>query len=221
MYHYISNPPADADEYRRDLSVSPANFEAQLAWLRSQGYQSITLSDLVYNLTLGWPLPDKPVIFTFDDGYRDNFTRAFPLLKKYGYVGTFFLVTDRVDRRDPAYVTWGMVKKMHRAGMDIQPHGYRHHDLSDKPVDFLVYEIVGAKEAVEARTGEPARFFSYPSGSYDEQTIAVLRSAYFWGAVGVAQGATHTSDGLFELSRIRIRGRHTVQDLIELINLDW
>jgi peptidoglycan/xylan/chitin deacetylase (PgdA/CDA1 family) len=221
MYHYISEPPADADIYRRDLSVTPADFEAQLAWLRSQGYESTTLTDLVYHLALGWPLPQKPVILTFDDGYRDNYTNAFPLLKRYGYVGTFFLVTRPIDYGDPAYLSWDMVKEMHRAGMDFQPHSYRHFDLRGKDVDFLVYEIVGSKEAIEARTGETARFFSYPSGSYDQQTVAVLESAYFWGAVTIGQGATHASDSLFELARIRIRGDHTLQDFVELMTYDW
>jgi peptidoglycan/xylan/chitin deacetylase (PgdA/CDA1 family) len=221
MYHYISEPPADADIYRRDLSVTPADFEAQLSWLRSQGYQGITLTDLVYHLALGWPLPDKPVILTFDDGYRDNYTNAFPLLKKYGYVGTFFLVTRPIDEGDPAYLTWDMVKEMHQAGMVFGPHGYRHYDLAGKDVDFLVYEIVGSKEAIEARTSETARFFSYPSGSYDRQTIAVLQSAYFWGAVTIEQAATHTSDDLFELSRVRIRGKYTLPDFIELVTYDW
>jgi len=165
MYHYISVPPADADIYRLDLSVTPANFETQLAWLRSEGYEGISLTQLVYHLALGWPLPEKPVILTFDDGYRDNYINAFPLLVQYGYVGTFFLHTKPIDEDDPAYLTWGMVGRMHRAGMDMQAHGYRPRDLSGKSVNFLVYEIVGAKEAIEARTGEPVRFFLTPPAS--------------------------------------------------------
>jgi peptidoglycan/xylan/chitin deacetylase (PgdA/CDA1 family) len=221
MYHYISEPPPDADIYRRDLSVSPDNFEAQLAWLKDEGYQSITLTDLVYHLRLGWPLPDKPVILTFDDGYRDNYTNAFPLLKKYGFVSTFFLVTAPIDNGDPAYLSWNMVRRMHRAGMDFQPHSYRHFDLRDKPLDFVVFEIVAAKEAVEARTGETARFFAYPAGGYDEQTVAVLRSAYFWGAVVTSQGVDHSSDGLFELLRLRVRGEHTLEDFASLMAYNW
>ncbi len=221
MYHYISVPPAGADIYRRDLSVKPAELEAQLAWLRSQGYQGIRLADLVYYFTQGRPLPEKPVILTFDDGYRDNYTNAFPLLLKYGYVGTFFLVTRPIDDGDPAYLSWDMVKEMHQAGMDMEPHGYRHYDLRGRDVDFLVYEIVGAKEAIEARTGETCRFFAYPSGSYDRQTVAVLRSAYFWGAVVTEQGIANRSDHAFELKRIRIRGRFTVQDFADLFTYNW
>ena len=79
MYHYISVPPPDADIYRRDLSVSPANFERQLGYLIENGYTTITLRDLVYHLTVGDSLPEKPVILTFDDGYRDNFFHAYRL----------------------------------------------------------------------------------------------------------------------------------------------
>jgi peptidoglycan/xylan/chitin deacetylase (PgdA/CDA1 family) len=221
MYHYISEPTPNADVYRRDLSVTPANFEAQLGWLRSQGYEGITLTDLAYHLALGWPLPEKPVVLTFDDGYLDNYTNAFPLLQEYGYVGTFFLVTGPIDFGNPDYVTWDMVQKMHQGGMDFQPHSYRHFDLHGKDLDFLIFEILAPKEAIEARTGETVRFFSYPSGSYDQQTVAVLKSAHFWGAVVTEQGATHTSDDLFELNRVRVRGDHTIEDFAELMTFDW
>ena len=221
MYHYVSDPPADADIYRRDLSVTPANFEAQLAWLQSRGYESITLTDLVYHLARGWPLPDKPVILTFDDGYRDNYTKAFPLLQEYGYTGTFFLVTGPIDFENPDYLTWDMVEEMVQAGMDFQPHSYRHLDLRGAGKDFLIFEILAPKEAIQARTGETPRFYAYPSGRYDDRTIAVLKSANYWGAVITEQGATHTSDGLFELDRVRIRGTHTLEDFEKLMDLDW
>ncbi|PWH14095.1 MAG: hypothetical protein DDG58_13100 [Ardenticatenia bacterium] len=218
MYHYISAPPPDADRYRRDLSLAPEDFEAHLAWLRSQGYQSITLHTLVFHLLAGWPLPEKPIVLTFDDGYRDHYTNAFPLLQKYGYVGTFFLVTRPIDDGDPNYLTWEMVTEMHRAGMSMQPHGYRHFDLKGKPIDFLIYEIVGAKEAIEARTGEIARFFCYPSGSYDRQTIRVLESAGFWAAVTTVPGRHQGTDRLFELERLRVRNTTSVEDLARLLN---
>jgi peptidoglycan/xylan/chitin deacetylase (PgdA/CDA1 family) len=201
--------------------VTPANFEAQLAWLQSQGYESITLTDLVYHLARGWPLPDKPVILTFDDGYRDNYTNAFPLLQEYGYTGTFFLVTGPIDFENPDYLTWDMVEEMHRGGMDFQPHSYRHLDLRGAGKDFLIFEILAPKEAIQARTGETPRFYAYPSGRYDDRTIAVLKSANYWGAVITEQGATHTSDGLFELDRVRIRGTHTLEDFEKLMDLDW
>ena len=221
MYHYISVPPPGADIYRQDLSVTPAAFEEQLAWLRSQGYESISLEQLVDFMAQGQPIPEKSVILTFDDGYRDAYTNAFPLLKQYGFTATFFLVTKPIDEANVDYLTWEMVQEMHTAGMSMQDHSYSHADLSAKPVDYLVYEIVGAKEAIEARTGETVRFFCYPSGSYDRNTIAVLRSAGFWAATTTKQGTIHTSDDLFELTRIRMRGGQSIGNFEELVTAEW
>ena len=78
MYHYVSVPPADADIYRKDLSIAPADFAAHLDRMQADGYTAISLYDFLNHLTLGTSLPEKPVIITFDDGYRDNYENAFP-----------------------------------------------------------------------------------------------------------------------------------------------
>lgn len=213
MYHYLSEPPPGADAIRRDLSVSPANFEAQLAYLRQAGYETISLADLAYALSQDASLPEKPIILTFDDGHRDNYENAFPLLRKYGYTATFFVFTQVIDTYNVDFLTWEMVTEMHQAGMEFGSHSYRHLDMSNRDVDFLVYEILGSKEAIEERIGEPVRFFAYPSGAYDGLTIKVLESANFWGAVTTQWGSTHTHPNRFELPRLRMRGNDRVQDL--------
>jgi peptidoglycan/xylan/chitin deacetylase (PgdA/CDA1 family) len=114
-----------------------------------------------------------------------------------------------------------MVEEMHQAGMDFQPHSYRHLDLRGTDSDFLIFEILAPKEAIEARTGEASRFYAYPSGRYDDRTISFLKSANYWGAVITEQGAIHTSDGLFELDRVRIRGTHNLDDFENLMAFDW
>jgi peptidoglycan/xylan/chitin deacetylase (PgdA/CDA1 family) len=210
MYHFISVPPADADIYRQDLSVTPENFERQLAYLKEANYTVISLEDLIYHLTGHRDLPQKPIILTFDDGYADNYTNAFPLLQKYGFRGTFSLVTQPLDFDDPHYMSWENVIEMHTAGMDFACHTYRHYDLRNRDVDFLVYEILGAKEAIEARIKEPVRFFVYPSGQYDQLVIDVVASANFWSALTTAYGDEHTYQDRFELLRIRIRGSDTL-----------
>jgi len=211
MYHYISEPPPDADLYRLDLSVTPQNFEQQLRYLVENGYTTITLTDLVYHLTLGYPMPERPVILTFDDGYRDHFLQAYRLLRRYHSVGTFFLVTGFIDDNRPDYLTWGQVRVMHQGGMAFGAHSYTHPDLRGQSVDYLVWQIVGSQQAIAERIEEPVRFFSYPSGSYDQQVIDVLASAGFWAAVTTEQGSRHTSEALFELPRIRIRGEDTLE----------
>jgi len=221
MYHHIAKTPAGADALQRDLSVDPKVFKEQLLYLKHEGYQSISLRDLALHLTVGAPLPDKPIILTFDDGYADAYTQAFPRLLRVGYTGTFFLVTSPIDAGNPDFVSWAQVQEMHSAGMEFEPHSYDHPDLRNRGFRYLVYQILGPKEAIEARTGEICRFFAYPSGRYDQYVIDVLRSAHFWGGVLTAQGATHATDGLFTLRRIRVRGGDDLESFIRTLNLDW
>jgi len=100
MYHYVSTPPANADIYRRDLSVPPELFGAHLDRLQADGYTTISLYDLVAYLQQGTPLPPKPVLLTFDDGYRDNYENAFPLLRARRMTATFFVVMEFITRND-------------------------------------------------------------------------------------------------------------------------
>ena len=221
MYHHIADSPPGADPIRRDLSVSPQAFEAQLRYLVEAGYRPITLRDLIYHLTLGASLPEKPVILTFDDGYENNYTNAYPLLKKYGFVGTFFIVTEPVDRGRAGYMSWAQIEIMSTGGMEIGAHSSTHPDLRGKSVDYIIWQAVGSKEAIEARIQQPVRFFSYPSGRYDEQVVNVLHSANFWGAVTIETGTDQSSRWPFELRRIRVQGSDNLKTFALKLKLDW
>jgi peptidoglycan/xylan/chitin deacetylase (PgdA/CDA1 family) len=221
MDHYLETPPADADIYRRDLSVSPERFEEHLSRLKREGYTTITLYDLLAYLTQGAPLPPKPVILTFDDGYRDQYENAFPLLLKYGMTATFFIVTDFIDEERPDYVTWPMVREMYAAGMSIESHGRNHVSLRGKDNDYLVWQALGSLETIEFELGVRPRFVSYPAGEYNQATIDIFHSANYWAGLTTVQGATHSSDDLFELRRVRIRGTTTADELARLLALDW
>lgn len=219
MYHHIALPPPGADAIERDLSVSPQNFEAQLQWLAQNGYTSIRLYDLVYALAQGRPLPEKPVIFTFDDGYRDAYENAFPLLQKYGFTGTFFVLTEFMDQNLPQYLSWSQAEEMSAAGMDIEPHTKTHPDLRWRDRDFLIWQILGSAQTVEAHTGRFPRFFAYPSGHYDANVLQIVREIGLWGALTTQQGTIHTSDVLYELKRVRIRHSDTLETFA--IKLAW
>lgn len=211
MYHYISTPPTGADRYRLDLSVTPENFAAQMQWLADNGYHTITLTDLYDYLATGVPLPDKPIILTFDDGYVDNYENAFPILKKHNLVGTFFILAGPTDVESPRYMTWAMLTEMSDAGMAIEVHGRDHVDMRRRKDDYLFFQIVGTQQAIEAHTGKPVRFMSYPAGQYDANVLRFLDRAGFWMAVTTKGGRDHTLDKPFELTRVRIRGSDTLK----------
>ena len=218
MYHYIGVVPPNADIYRLDLTVTPRAFEEQLAWLRGQGFTTVTLDDLVAALTQGAPLPPRPVILTFDDGYADAYTNAFPLLSRYGMTGTFFVVTEWIDSAQPGYLTWDQARAMAAAGMTIASHTRSHPDLTDGcDYDCRIYQILGSVQTIEAEIGVRPRFFCYPSGRYDAGVLDVLRSVGIEAAVTTQAGTLHTSDDLLELSRARMRNTTTVTDLAWMV----
>ena len=218
MYHYISDSPPGSDRLRYSLSVTPANFDAQLFYLQQAGYQAITLNDLYEHLIHAAPLPDRPIILTFDDGYVDAFTFALPILQKHGFAGTFFILSGPADRNgEGGHLNWAQITAMSQAGMDMELHSREHDDLRNRPNDFLVYQIAGGRDSLEARTGQPVRWFSYPSGRYDAAVVRVLQSAGFVGAVTTLQGRTQMASGLFDLQRIRINGSDTLETFIKAV----
>jgi len=217
MYHYISELPADADTYRVNLTVIPEKFDAQLRYLQEQGYHTVTLQDIYDVLTTGRPLPEKPIVLTFDDGYKDAYTNAMPLLQKYGFVGEFFVLATPAHYESPQYLTWTEMKAMADAGMAIQAHGRDHYDLTNRAYDFLVYQILGVKEAVEAHTEQPVRFFCYPSGRYDDNTLAVVESAGYLGAVTTKWGATQRLDNRYTWPRVRINGTWSLETFADIL----
>jgi peptidoglycan/xylan/chitin deacetylase (PgdA/CDA1 family) len=213
MYHYLSTPPSGADLIRRDLSVSPTQFDSHLAYLREAGYETISFVQLAYAAIRQAELPAKPVLITFDDGYRDGYENAFPLLKKYGYKATFFIFTQPIETANVDFLSWDMVIEMHKAGMEFGSHSHTHPDLSSGSLDFVFGEVLTSKQLIEQHIGEPVRFFCYPAGRYDNLTMEVVKSAGFWGAVTTRWGVEHSLENRFELPRVRVHGSDTAQDL--------
>jgi peptidoglycan/xylan/chitin deacetylase (PgdA/CDA1 family) len=219
MYHYISESPSAKDRIRYGLSVPPEIFEAQLKLLQDNGYTTITLRDLYNHLAIGTPLPDNPIILTFDDGYVDNYTNAFPILQKYGMIGTFFVLTGPADEGDPTYLTWDMIQEMSNSGMDIQLHSRAHLDMRNRAYDWLVFQIVGGRQSIEGHTGKPVNFIAYPSGKYDANLQRFLRDANFWAAVTTAAGRQHTLQDALVWDRVRIAGQFRLVDFAKLLGL--
>ena len=218
MYHHIADPPPRTDDIRRDLSLPPQLFERHLRYLVEAGYQPITLYQLARHLREGAPLPPRPIILTFDDGYRDHYTHAYPLLKEYGFVGTFFLISGPIDWGNKDYLSWEQVEIMSAGGMEFGDHSYDHPDLRGRPLDFVTWQVISPKEAIEKHTGQEVLFFCYPSGSYDRQVIDVLRSAGFWGGITTRHGVWHCEEELFQLRRIRVHGSDLLSEWVSTLN---
>lgn len=217
MYHYISVPPKDADIYRVDLSVTPDDFRAQMQYLAENGYTTIDFYDLSLAITNKIELPLKPVILTFDDGYVDNYVHAFPILQEFGHKGTFFVVSEFIDFGYAGYLTWDMVEEMAAAGMRIESHSRTHPDLRGQSREYLIWQILGSQETIAAHIGYTPRYFSYPAGRYDEDTVAILQELDFWGSVVTAGGKWHGFDGRYAWARLRVRHTTPLAEFIDLV----
>ncbi len=217
MYHYVSELPPDADEIRIENTVVPQLFEEHIAYLAESGYSGVSLYEVHDALMNGARLPDKPVVLTFDDGYRDHYENVFPILQRYGFRGTFFIITSRADNNDPNYLSWAQIEEMAAAGMSMESHTKNHFDMRNRDYDFLVYETLGSMESLAAHTGQEPRFLSYPAGRYDESTLDFLAQTGLWRAVTTQFGNTYTSDNYFEMPRLRISHDTGVAGLIYLL----
>ena len=217
MYHYTSEPPEGANIYRVDLSVSPQNLRRQLEYLQAHGYTTIDFYDLARGLANRQTLPEKPVILTFDDGYRDNYEQAFPLLQAFGMKGVFFLVTESINFRDERYMTWEMVREMSDAGMSMEIHTVSHPNLADQSYEKARDQILTAQEEIAAVIGKTPRFLSYPGGDYDEETIQIVRELDLWGAVTTQYGTFHRRANRYEWKRVRMRYTTTINEFAALL----
>ena len=219
MYHYISTSPSATDKIRIGLSVTPEMFEAQVKLLADNGFTTISLFDLYSQLATGQALPANPIVLTFDDGYIDNYQNAFPILKKHGQTGTFFVLTGPADVKDPAYLSWDMITEMSRAGMDLQLHAKDHVDLRQRRYEDLIWQIIGGRQSIEGHTGRPVVFIAYPSGKYDDAVLKFLAGNNFWGAVTTESGRTHSLTDALTWTRIRIAGQLRLTDFARLLGI--
>lgn len=214
MYHYISaNPNAPADPLRTHLSVPPAQLEAQLDYLQRADYTTITLDDLELALLGGAALPAKPVILTFDDGYADFYSNAYPLLQRYGDKATIYIITDKVGA--PGYMTWDQLRELAASPLiTIGAHTRTHPVLAGLSAERSRDELAGSKQDLEEQLGISVRHLAYPSGSYSAATLELAREIGFATAVTTHEGPDQRADRLLELRRVRVNGGAALADLI-------
>ncbi len=204
MYHYVQDIPKTADRLTFNLSVTPADFNSQMKWLSESGYHSITFDDLRAYFTGGHALPSKPVVITLDDGYRDLFTTAYPILRAYGFVAVAYIVTGFVGRL--RYVTTDMILQMDHDGIEIASHTVDHADLARMKLPSVAYEVVQSKQWLEKLLGHPVLDFAYPSGKFTPADEAELQAAGYSTAVTELSSTEHMWATRYAWTRTRVGG---------------
>lgn len=200
MYHHLLK-----DEARRgDYVISPTLFEADLKYIKENGYTTITAAQLLAFIKQGDPLPDKPIMITFDDGYETVYSYAFPLLQKYEMKAIISIIGKHTDifsqEEEPhhlnySHVSWDELREMQKSGVfEIENHSYDMHNPrgserygssktggeSDSGYrDALIKDVGGLSESIEAEIGERPIMFAYPFGAISKAAEPVLTELGF------------------------------------------
>lgn len=211
MYHRVN------DYRKNELSVSVRHFRQQLQWLKNEGYQSITMAELEQLGKQGSPISGKRVLFTFDDGYEDNYTQAFPLLKEFGFSGIFYVATEfigsqKMYERDTLeasrpeqnrMMSWEQVRRLLDEGMEIGSHTHSHALLPQLPKQEIETELAQSRAILEEKLQVPIRSFCLPGGAYRKEHIPLIRDAGYTSCCTTEQGFWKRHD-LLEVPRIAV-----------------
>jgi peptidoglycan/xylan/chitin deacetylase (PgdA/CDA1 family) len=209
LYHYIRVNPVATDQVGWNLSVTPAHFAQQMAFLRFIGAHTLTLTDALDALRTGTALPPRSVILTFDDGYTNFATRATPVMVQDGLVGTVFVVSGFIGRN--GYMTAAQVQQVAAEGMVIGCHTVSHVALASVPLSFAQQQIDVAHSQLEALLGTRITDFAYPYGSYDAAVEKLVQADGFSDAVTTDSGATLYLSQPYAWPRYRVGGSDTVE----------
>lgn len=211
MYHRVDHVPPNASALERDLTVSPENFERQVCHLIQSGFQIVRLSEIEDAVVNKRPFGKLMVAITFDDGYVDNYEKAFPILKRYNVLATIFLVTATVGTK--RHLSWEQVREMKRFGIDFGSHGVRHLDLTRLKLPQLDFELRASKAQIEKQINDEVTALAYPAGEYNSFVIERVKAAGYKTAWRKSGGALVPTDNLnlFALPRLRVSGKDSLK----------
>lgn len=203
MYHYVGENPNPRDLGRNYLSISPLKLEEQLTYLKNSGFTSISLDELYGIFNNQITSPNKPIVLTFDDGYIDFYTTAYPILVKYNFKAVSFIPTGLIGTG--YYMNWDQIKEIQRTGLvTFEGHTLTHPNLTVLGSVAALKELKDGRELLQSQTGYPVNFIAYPYGISDYHVQNLAKQAGFVGGVGTWLGKTQ-GPGM-NMPRIRVNG---------------
>jgi peptidoglycan/xylan/chitin deacetylase (PgdA/CDA1 family) len=210
MYHVIADPPAHAPYPQ--LFVSQRDFAGQMRWLARHGYQAVTQRDLWNHWHRGAALPPKPIVISFDDGYRSVAEAALPHMERRSWPGVLNLTVKNL--RVSGGLSQFKVRKLIAAGWELASHSLTHPDLTSLDERTLAREVTRSRSILRSRFGVAVDFFCYPAGRYDARVIRAVHRAGYLGATTTVEGLARPGMP-YELRRIRVSGSDGVDGLAD------
>jgi peptidoglycan/xylan/chitin deacetylase (PgdA/CDA1 family) len=194
VYHVIG--ATSASNPLEGLYVTPADLRAQVDWLAHTGWHAVTLDAVLAHWRHGAPLPHKPIVLSFDDGYPGDWRYALPTLRAKHFPGVLNLqIGNLVPLR---------VRELLRAGWQIASHTLTHPDLTTVETARLRREVGRSRRWLEGTFGVRVDVFCYPFGRYDARVLQAVRRAGYVAAETENDGWASPRDGVLTLDRIRV-----------------
>lgn len=210
MYHVIGDPPAGAPY--PELYVSASAFAGQMRWLARHGFRAVTQRDVWNHWHRGGALPRKPIVVSFDDGYRSVATTALSEMRLRSWPGVLNLTVKNL--RVSGGLSEYKVRTLVAAGWELASHTLTHPDLTSLSDRTLSGEVTGSRAVLRSRFGVPVDFFCYPAGRYDARVIRAVRRAGYLGATTTLDGLARPEQP-YELRRVRVSGSDGVGGLAD------
>lgn len=198
-----------------EVTITPEMLEKQLDYINDNDYITITMSELYDYLINNQPIPKKSIVITFDDGYMNNYTEAFPLLKERNMKATIFCVGNSLD--GSYYLSKDAIKEMSDYGIDIESHTVNHVHLDTLNYDEQLSEIKNSKEILENITGKDVTAIAYPFGDYNDDSIKAAKEAGYKLAFTTHLGLSDRNDDMYKLDRIYISSNYDMNTFKELL----
>jgi peptidoglycan/xylan/chitin deacetylase (PgdA/CDA1 family) len=217
MYHRINVVTPSTPAESRGLTVHPADFARQMTWLKHHGYRTVSQRELFEALMCGGPLGPKPIMITFDDGYRDVFFKASPVLARLGMRATAYVVSGRISGSDPSFLTWPLLHALERRGIEIGSHTVAHRDMTSLSDAQMLEDLTSSRRALERRLRHPVPWLAYPFGAYNERVERLARRAGYLLAVTTRHGTVQSARQPFALPRLRILDSTGVRGLAAML----
>lgn len=208
MYHSVAAAPNDTT---RELSVAPEAFSEQMAQLGDLGFTPLTTAELARCWRGGAPLPGRPVLITFDDGYEGVHRHALPVLAKHGFVSTLFVSTGWIrgvhdtGRGLDTMLDWDQVRDLAASGVEIGGHSHTHPQLDQLADDALWFELLRCKEIIDGELGGVPASFAYPYGYSSRRVRRTVREAGFAQSLAVGNALARRRQGPYALQRVTVR----------------
>jgi len=197
MYHSVDNRDST-------LCVTEENFLRQMTFLHENGYSVISLDDLVHGIEKKARFAPKTLVITFDDGFKDNYTNAFPILERYNMPAIIFLITSYMNTHE-GYIKWDQARLMMEKDIDFGAHTRHGVYLPEvESQERLWEEIAGCKKDIELKIGKEVRYFCYTVGGFNERVKEIVKKADYKGACTTNRGLDRSNRDVYELNRIKI-----------------